>query len=411
MTIQTADMDATRAAAVHQNAALSREGLLERVFSRLFRGLVYAQIWEDPVADMAALDLTRGDDMVCIASGGCNVMSYLTAEPRSITAVDLSAAHVALLRLKLAGARHLPDFDTFYRFFGHADRAANVRTYDEELAPRLDTEARAYWEGRSLRGRNINMFANNFYAYGLLGRTLWFAHLLARLGGADLRRVLSAKTLEDQREVFEAEVAPLFEKRAVRWLGRRRASLFGLGIPPAQYDKLAADGDGNVMPVLRERVRRLMCDFPIAENYFAWAAFNRGYKREEPRSVPPYLEREAFGTVRKGAAHVQVHNRSLTDLLAEQPAESKSVYVLLDAQDWMTDAQLTALWSEITRTARPGARVIFRTGGAADILPGRVDPAVLGQWHYDAEASAAAFRADRSAIYGGVHLYRLGAKV
>jgi len=28
--------------------------------------------------------------------------------------------------------------------------------------------------------------------------------------------------------------------------------------------------------------------------------------------------------------------------------------VLLDAQDWMNDEALTALWSEITRTARIG---------------------------------------------------------
>ena len=44
-----------------------------------------------------------------------------------------------------------------------------------------------------------------------------------------------------------------------------------------------------------------------------------------------------------------------------RPRESFDRYVLLDAQDWMSDAELTELWGEITRTARPGARVIFRT--------------------------------------------------
>ena len=38
----------------------------------------------------------------------------------------------------------------------------------------------------------------------------------------------------------------------------------------------------------------------------------------------------------------------------------------------MNDEQLNALWDEITRTAKPGARVLFRTGGIDDILPGRV---------------------------------------
>ena len=72
----------------------------------------------------------------------------------------------------------------------------------------------------------------------------------------------------------------------------------------------------------------------------------------------------------------------------------------------MTDAQLNALWQQITRTAKPGARVLFRTGGKDDILPGRVEDETLRQWSYDAEASQTAFETDRSAIYGGVHLYR-----
>jgi S-adenosylmethionine-diacylglycerol 3-amino-3-carboxypropyl transferase len=71
----------------------------------------------------------------------------------------------------------------------------------------------------------------------------------------------------------------------------------------------------------------------------------------------------------------------------------------------MDDAALNALWDQITRTARPGARVIFRTAGEESILPGRVADATLGQWTYDAAKSAEIHAKDRSAIYGGFHLY------
>ncbi|MEL7277862.1 MAG: DUF3419 family protein, partial [Pseudomonadota bacterium] len=111
-------------------------------------------------------------------------------------------------------------------------------------------------------------------------------------------------------------------------------------------------------------------------------------------------------TVRSHAPSVTLVNRSLTDMLGEAPAASKDCFVFLDAQDWMTDAQLNALWSEVTRTARPGARVAFRTGGIPDILPGRVNEDVLSRWAYDADASRKGFESDRSAIYGGFHLYR-----
>lgn len=391
--------------AVRQNRALSATGVLEWLFARLFQGLVYPQIWEDPVVDMAALTIGPEDNIVCIASGGCNMMSYLTAGPASITAVDLSPAHVALGRLKLAAAEHLNQAQ-FFDLFGRADRSGNVAIYDRILAPQLDEATRAYWEGRIPFRRRIEMFRDGFYRHGLLGRFLGSLQLLARIRGVDFGRFLECHTLGEQRQLFEREILPLFEAPVIRFLARSRAALFGLGIPPAQYDKLAADGAGDVLPVLCERTRKLLCDFPIAENYFARQALSRTYGPDERCSLPPYLEASAFGRLKINAGRARVLNRSLTDLLSELPGSGTHAYVLLDAQDWMTDVQLDALWREIDRTAAPGARVIFRTGGAADILPGRVAPLLLATWSRDARASAEGFAADRSAIYGGFHVYR-----
>lgn len=277
--------------AVLQKGKLSLTGLQERLFSRLFQNLVYAQIWEDPVADMMALEIGPEDHVVCIASGGCNVMSYLTASPAAITAVDLSPAHVALLKLKLAAARHLPDHARFYDLFGHADQPTNPELYDTYLKDKLDPVTRAYWEGRPYGRRRIRMFTQGFYRHGLLGRFIGSAHVASRLGQVKYDALLSAETLEDQRRFFEENMEPLFDKPLVKFLGRRPAALFGLGIPPAQFDKLAADGSGDVIPVLRERLRKLMCDFPLDSNYFAWQAFNRGYGPEGRGGVPPTWRR------------------------------------------------------------------------------------------------------------------------
>jgi S-adenosylmethionine-diacylglycerol 3-amino-3-carboxypropyl transferase len=89
------------------------------------------------------------------------------------------------------------------------------------------------------------------------------------------------------------------------------------------------------------------------------------------------------------------------------PACSVDRVVLLDAQDWMTDAQLNELWSAITRAAAPAARVIFRTAGTETLLPGRVDAGVLASWRYLAERSRELAARDRSSIYGGFHIYEL----
>ena len=43
--------------AAHQKPATTKRGALERLFTLMFQGFVYNQIWEDPVVDLAALDL------------------------------------------------------------------------------------------------------------------------------------------------------------------------------------------------------------------------------------------------------------------------------------------------------------------------------------------------------------------
>lgn len=393
--------------AVHRHKAASGRGVQERLFTLAFSGLVYPQIWEDPAIDIEALALKEGEHIVAIASGGCNILSYLTAAPVRITAIDLNPAHVALNKLKIAAARRLPDYGAFHRFFAEADTAENIRAYHTYLKPYLDAETRRYWESRDRLGRRrIGYFGRNLYRHGLLGTFIGAGHLLARMHGRNPRKMLGARSAIEQREIFERELAPLFEKRHIRWLLNRPTALFGLGIPPSQFEALKGN-EGHIASVLRARLERLACDFPLANNYFAWQAFGRRYASGGSGPLPPYLERENFDRLRTRAEAVEVVHDSFTEHLKGLPDQSRDGYVLLDAQDWMTDAQLDALWTEISRTAKPGARVIFRTAGEDTILPGRINDGTLARFAYEAEACRRFTARDRSSIYGGFHLYVL----
>lgn len=392
--------------AVIRKDAKVTDKLLDKAFALAFKGLVYAQIWEDPVVDMEGLALQPDSRLMCIASGSCNALSYLTAGPAKVTAVDLNRAHVALGQLKITAIRHLPNYERFHRFFAHADHKENAEIYKTLIAPHLDAESRAYWEQRDLRGRKrISYFTRGIYRKGLLGNFIGLAHVFARLYKVDLARVLEAQSLEEQREIFERELAPVFDKRFIRWLTDQPASLFGLGIPPAQFEHLA--GDERMAEVLRRRLEKLACDFAIKDNYFAWQAFGRGYSRSEGAPLPPYLQRVHWEAMRERIDRLDVVRANMVDWIGARDEASMDRFVLLDAQDWMNNAQLDDLWGRITRASRPGARVLFRTAAEPSLLPGRLDEAILGKWRYLEEVSADCTRRDRSSIYGGVHVYEL----
>lgn len=397
-----------REAVLQDHKPTSKRGLLDRLFTLAFSGFVYPQIWEDPEVDLEALKIDSSSRIVTIASGGCNIMNYMSEQPAKIKAVDLNPAHVALSRLKVIAAKHLPDYESFFLFFGHADDKRNIENYDKYIAPNLDAFSRKYWESWSLLdGRRINYFTKNIYQFGLLGRSISFVHILAKIYGKDPRAILNAKTLEEQKEIFNRTLAPLFDKKAVKVLCNMPISLYGLGIPPSQFDELVASSNGDMASLLKSRLERLACGFPIQDNYFAWQAFGRGYDFKHKKALPRYLTEESYKKIKECSDKVEVHHASMTAFLQSQPVESFDCYVFLDAQDWMNAQQIQALWKEVMRTARPGARVIFRTAGEHTPLTTKLPNDILNNWSYDASACKKMGERDRSSIYGGFHVYTL----
>jgi S-adenosylmethionine-diacylglycerol 3-amino-3-carboxypropyl transferase len=393
-------------AAVLNSTTSGRKGLADRLFARWFNRLVYAQIWEDPVADLAALALRPGAHVLTIASGGCNALAYLSAQPGAVHAVDLNAAHLATLALKRAALRGLDDYDALLAFLGDAAQPENRARYREAVAPHLEPAHRAWWAGRDLLGRRrYGYFARHFYRRGLLGEFIALSHPLVRLLGGNLGKMAQADSPEAQRALFDRHVAPVFRHALVRFLANRPMALYSLGIPPSQFEAIRRDAPDGVAADFCERMRRLLCDWPIEANCFAMQAVHRRYDTGIQSSLPLYLQREHHAAVRAGLDALHLHHASLTGFLASQPKASLDAYLFLDAQDWMDGAQLTALWTEVTRTAAPGARVVFRTGGTrsplASVLPGPL----LAQWHTDPARNRALHATDRAAIYGGMHLY------
>ncbi|MBM3549996.1 MAG: DUF3419 family protein [Alphaproteobacteria bacterium] len=393
--------------AVHRSPLASSSGLLERLFTLWFARLVYTQIWEDPRVDREALALTPESRIVCIGSAGCNALAYLAEDPASVDVVDLNRAHLSLTRLKLAAMRHLPDHAAAMRFLAAADDAANPALYREHVAPHLDRATRAFWENRRpIGGARLNLFRQGLHRRGATGRFIGVLHWLCHHMSYRPKRILDAVSLEQQRRIFAEEMAPLFETRLARLICRLPISFYSLGIPPAQFEALASEAEGSIIDVWKSRLERLATGFPIGDNPFAWIAFGGRYDLTAMQAVPEFLEPARYERIKTRTQRVATHAGSMTAFLAEAPAASFDRYVLLDAQDWMTSEQLQALWRQIWRTARPGSRVIFRTAASPSPLEAALPSDLLKPWRYDEEASRRLHTQDRSAIYGGFHLYR-----
>jgi len=373
----------------------------DKVFVRWFDQLVYPLIWEDPVSDLHALGNIEGQNLVCLTSGGCNILSYLTQNPAHIAAVDLNEAHLSLLALKQVAAHRLP-YEAFHQLFAQADQAGNALLLDN-LMRHLPDYAQHYWQSKQSNGRH-RWFSTGFYRQGLLGRFIGFGHWLSRRLGYDLSVMMQAKNREEAAKIFDEKIAPLFDTRTVRWLSSQVWVLYGLGIPPRQYDVLKGDAE-HMADVLKARFRHLACDYDLDTNYFAWQAFARRFDANNQAALPVYLQKNHYACVQQAMDKVSIHHQSVTDYLALRSANSVDAYVFLDAQDWMSSGQLTELWVEVNRTAKVGARVIFRAAGHESPLEALLPNHLLAHWKTDAARNEQFWHEDRSAIYGGCFIY------
>ena len=118
--------------------------------------------------------------------------------------------------------------------------------------------------------------------------------------------------------MFDRHLAPIFDKPTVRWLMRQPASLYGLGIPPAQYRALSNDSPDGIGAVLRQRLERLACDFDIHSQLLRLAGVRRPLRRGPNAALPPYLQRDNFEALRARSERLSFAQRSFTETLARQ---------------------------------------------------------------------------------------------
>ena len=401
--------------AVRNRKLTSRQGLLQKLFADWFDAFVYNQIWEDPRVDIEALQIDGESRILTISSGGCNALNYLIEGPQAVTAVDLNRHHIYLLNLKIAALRHLPRYEDFFEFFGEGRGPRTGSNYIRHIRPNLNKDTRGFWESNSLvgnllYGERIGFFRDvGLYDHSRNGYFLKFFHAFARVSGCRTDEVVKARDAEHQVQLHREHIDPFFDSPVIKAVGKLPITMFGLGIPPQQYDELKkeTDGDKTIIDVYRERVRRLACDFPIDENYFAWQAFARKYDTEKRKAMPEYLKEENYAVLRSRADRLTTRVGSATDEIRNNEPGAFNRFVFLDAQDWMNAEQMTELWSAVADKALPEARIIFRTAGSTSPLDKNLPADLLSRFHYERETSGQLFKQDRSSIYGGFHLYRL----
>lgn len=350
----------------------------------------YAQCWEDPQTLRQALDITPGDNIISIASGGDNTFSLLLNNPGSLTAVDRNPIQIFLVELKMRAIERL-EYDEFVRFVGARSDENRERIYSR-IRPHLSRKARAYWdENPDIIQKGI-IHCGKFEHYFRIFRKYVIPLIHTR---KTVNKLLEASSLEEQERFYEQT-----------WNNRRWQVLFRiffgkfllgrLGRDPSLFQYVTLE---NIADEILNWTRHGLTEVPINTNYFIEYILRGKYNNLEV--APPYLQPTNFLILKEQIKRVHLVCESLEEYLKTLQPKTISKFNLSDIFEYMPDEEVESALHEILRVSSSDARLALWTL----FIPRSVPPALKGQIRPCSDVSESLHFSARTFFYGSFQVW------
>ncbi len=323
-----------------------------------FSEIRYAQCWEDADILLAGLDVRPGNTCLSIASAGDNTLALLSKQPARVIALDMSAAQLACLELRVAAYRAL----THGELLELMGSRPSTRRADLYLRCRnqLTPEVRRFWDARSREIAAGIGSAGKFERYFALfrQRVLPLVH-----SHASIARLLQGGT-HKERQVFYEQQWDTWRWRAMFQLFFSRAVLGRKGRDPRFFQYV----EGNVADRLLARVCQGLTGVNPAQNpYIQWILTGH-----HTTALPYALRAENFETIRANLDRLEWQRSSLEDFLSSADQSSIDHFNLSDVFEYMSEENYIRLLEQLVRVGRPAGHLAYW-----NMLVPRSRPAVL----------------------------------
>ena len=310
-----------------------------------FSGIRYAQVWEDADVLIEALDVGPGDVCLSIASAGDNALALLTRSPERVVALDLSAAQLACLELRVAAFRVLTHQELL-ELVGSRRSTRRLQLY-ERCRTVLPPGARSVWDAHRDRIAAGIGSAGKFERYFELFRT----------------RVLPLVHRRSTVEALLERREPAARRRFYdeRWDSWRWRLLFRLFFSRAVMGRLGRDPEffrfveGDVAARILERTRHALVDLdPSCNPYVHWILSGT-----HGEALPCALRAEHFETIRSNLDRLEPRQDSLEGFLAGAGPGSIDAFNLSDVFEYVSPAAYHDMLDGVLRAGKPGARLAY----------------------------------------------------
>ncbi len=347
----------------------------------------YSQCWEDPALVGEALAITSEDMVLSITSGGDNSLAILLRNPLQVISIDLNPTQKYVLELKTAAIQSL-SYEEILEFAG-ARKSSRRKKLFEEVQKNISLDAALWWNThRSLlkegiiHGGRFEKFLNKFSRY-----IMPFIH-----SKKTIETFLHTSSLQVQKDFYQ----DTWNSKRWRLFFKMITSRFVLKRFARQRGMFTHTEQGAIAQEYLKRLDKNFTSVPIKDNYFMHYCFTGNYGQ----SIPPYLEEGNIASLRENLPRLSMIISDLTSYLKSMPDAYFSKFNLSDIFEALSPGQNDALWQEIVRTAKNGARIVYWN----NLVPRTFPPGLAIQVKDEAELADRLHSKDKVFFYGSFHV-------
>lgn len=315
--------------------------------TRFFSRIIFSSANEDGLSELKALRLECTDRVLCVTASGARALDLALASPREIVAIDFNPAQNHLLNLKMAAISRL-DYDAFLAFVGVVPDSRRFVTY-ASLRSHLPTTSREYWDDRARTIRTGILYCGRWEHYLRM-----LSYPLKLLRPRLTARLFRCETIEDQASLWATQWDRIPWRTYLRVAGHRFVWNHLLQEPGIRFVPERFSISDYLIDCFNKGARNTL----FRCSPFAWLIFYGRYDPEQ--ALPPHLQRQNFGRLRRALDRIHTVTDSLESYLACPSSGEFNAFSLSDFSSYADETAYRAVWSGVLERASHDARFCER---------------------------------------------------
>ncbi len=350
----------------------------------------YSQVWEDYELLVKGLKIDGDDNILSIASAGCNAMALLLEEPSSVTAVDLNPSQCAIVHLKKAAILQLEHAE-FAILMGARGTPEDRWPLYTRIKDSIPEDAQIFWD------HHREIIEHGILHCGRLEKyfRVFQEGFIAKAATAEqLRAYLNLSDAEEQSSFFEKIFGnEKFAEAFKQYTSRNMITTHGRD--ESQFRFVEVEDVGQHF---YDRFRYTCTQVPTSGNFYQEYLLTSEYSDLEVG--PPYLRPSNFQKLRELMPRLEILTKGLDECLFDHEEGFYSKANLSDLFEYLSPEVTEDFLRKLATRMRPGGRLAYW-----NLLVNRQRPESLSDWLKPHEEEAQAlWKQDRAFFYGAFHL-------